>query len=45
MLTVLLELFAVVAVVAFTVVVWWPASLLVVAVAAGFAAWNREGRK
>lgn len=40
--TVFLELVCVVAAVAFCVVVWWPAALLVVAVAAGFAAWNRE---
>jgi hypothetical protein len=40
--TILLELLCVVAVVAFCVVVWWPAALLVIALAAGFAAWNRE---
>lgn len=38
--TTLLELICVVAAVAFCVVVWWPAALLVVSVAAGFAAWN-----
>lgn len=40
--TVLLELVCVLAAVAFCVVTWWPAALLVVGVAAGFAAWNRE---
>lgn len=42
--TVLLELLCVGSAVGFCVVVWWPAALLVVAVAAGFAAWN-ESRK
>ena len=42
MVTVLFELLAVAAAVGFCVVVWWPAALLVVAVAAGLAAWNRE---
>lgn len=47
MVTVLLELVAVLALVAFAVVTWWPAALLVVAFGAGFAAWNlnREGRR
>lgn len=40
--TIFFELVCVVAVVAFCVVVWWPAALLVVGVAAGLAAWNRE---
>lgn len=39
-LTVLLELLCVAAAVAFCIVVWWPAALLVVCVASGFAAWN-----
>lgn len=38
--TVLLELLCVGAAIGFCVVVWWPAALLVVTVAAGFAAWN-----
>ncbi len=42
MVTVLFELLCVTALVAFCVVVWWPAALLVVGVAAGFAAWNRS---
>ena len=43
--TTLFEVLCVVAMVAFCVVVWWPAALLVVAVAAAYAAWNREGRR
>jgi len=45
--TILLELVAVLALVAFAVVTWWPAALLVVALSAGFVAWNlnREGRR
>jgi len=42
--TVVLELLCVAAMVGFCVVVWWPSALLVLAVAAGFAAWN-ENRK
>ena len=38
--TILFELLTVLAAIAFCVVVWWPAALLVVAVAAGYAAWN-----
>lgn len=41
MFTILLELLCVAALVAFCVVVWWPAALLVIALAAGFASWNR----
>lgn len=43
MLTIMFEVLAVVALIGFAVIVWWPAALLVVAVAAGFAAWNRSG--
>ena len=39
--TVVLELLCVGALVAFCVVVWWPAAFLVVAAAAGLIAWNR----
>jgi hypothetical protein len=42
--TVVLEFLCVLALAAFCVVVWWPASLLVVAAAAGVMAWNREVR-
>lgn len=40
--TILLEVLCVAFVVAFCVVVWWPAAFLVVGLAAGVAAWNRE---
>lgn len=39
--TVLFELITIVSLVAFCVVVWWPAALLVVAAATGLIAWNR----
>ena len=42
MITILFELLCVAALVAFCVVVWWPAALLVIALAAGFASWNRS---
>lgn len=45
MITIFLELLCVAALVTFCVVVWWPAALIVVAVGAGLAAWNREVRK
>lgn len=37
---IIFELVAVFALIGFAVIVWWPSALLVVAVAAGFAAWN-----
>lgn len=40
--TIFLELLCVAAMVAFCVVVWWPAALLVVGAAAAWAAWNRN---
>lgn len=45
--TIILELLCIAGAVAFCVIVWWPAALLVVSVAAGFAAWNahREEKK
>lgn len=43
--TVVLELLCVISLIGFCLAVWWPAALLVVAGAAGLAAWNREVRK
>lgn len=43
--TIVLELLCVACLVGFAIIVWWPAALVVVAVAAGFAAWNREVRR
>lgn len=42
---VLFELLCVGSAVAFCVVVWWPAALLVVTVAAGVAAWNASRKE
>ena len=43
--TIMFELLAVLALIGFAVIVWWPSALLVVAFAAGFAAWNQSGGK
>lgn len=42
MTAILLELLCVASLVAFCIITWWPAALLVIALAAGYAAWNRS---